>query len=137
MDARSVISNEDDDRRSVASTTATTASLASRIQSLAVDFGPKLHSEHISEGFTEEEHQEDEETDHENEEVIEIPEEQLLQELDRLEPAFQVFHSCVSLASAEQRCWSFDLLTWYGGPGLLPPLQGLHEQRCGAEAHHV
>ena len=90
MDARSVISNEDDDRRSVASTTATTASLASRIQSLAVDFGPKLHSELITEGFTEEEHQEDEDTDQENEAVIEIPEEQLLQELDRLEPAFQV-----------------------------------------------
>ena len=96
----------------MASTTATTASLASRIQSLAVDFGPKLHSEHISEGFTEEEHQEDEETDHENEEVIEIPEEQLLQELDRLEPAFQVFDPCISLDFAEHRCWSFDL-TWY------------------------
>lgn len=81
MDARSVVSNEDDDKRSVASTTATTASLASRIQSLAVDFGPKV--EGITEGFPEGE-------DEGGEEVVEISEDQLLQELDRQEPAFQV-----------------------------------------------
>lgn len=82
MDARSVVSNEDDDKRSVASTTATTTSLASRIQSLAVDFGPKAPEGRV-EGFPEAD-------DEGDEEVIEIPEEQLLQELDRQEPAFQV-----------------------------------------------
>ena len=81
MDARSVVSNEDEDKRSVASTTATTASLASRIQSLAVDFGPKV--EGISEGLPEGEIEEEEE-------IVEVPEDQLLQELDRQEPAFRV-----------------------------------------------
>lgn len=77
-DERSVVSLEDDERSNC--TSATTASLASRIQSLAVDFGPK-HRQRTYDQFVEDEEEED---------MISIPEEELLKELERQEPAFQV-----------------------------------------------
>lgn len=48
----------DDDRHSIASTVATTTSLASRIRDLNLDFGDKLR-EHAEEGEQEEEEQKD------------------------------------------------------------------------------
>ena len=81
-DARSVVSLEDDERSNC--TSATTASLASRIQSLAVDFGPK-HRQRQYGQFAEDEFAEEEE------DVISVTEEQLLSELERQEPAFQVY----------------------------------------------
>lgn len=77
-DARSVVSIEDDERSIC--TSATTASLASRIQSLAVDFGPKSRQRQYDQ-FAEDEEEED---------VISVSEEDLLKELERQEPAFQV-----------------------------------------------
>lgn len=77
MDSRSVVSLEDDERSNC--TSATTASLASRMQSLAVDFGPK-HRQRRYDQFTEDE----------EEDIVSVSEEELLKELDRQEPAFQV-----------------------------------------------
>ena len=84
LDARSVVSLEDDERSIC--TSATTASLASRMQSLAVDFGPK-HRQRAFERYVEDEEEED---------VVSVTEEELLKELERQEPAFQVRHHFIS-----------------------------------------
>lgn len=76
--------SEDGDR-SVCSTQATTASLSSRIASLAIDFDgtPLL-------GVPAEEEEYDWDGEEEREEVVEVTEEELLQMLDREEPPFRV-----------------------------------------------
>ena len=90
MDSRSEDGLEND-RGSVCSTAATGLStLSSRIASLAADFGDRLRPG-IAEGneygpFT----PEGDVADEDEEEVVELTEEQVLQELDKQEPAFQV-----------------------------------------------
>lgn len=66
-------------------TTASLGSLASRIGGLAVDFGPKTH-DRLPEVFTDIYENEGSE----EEEVVSITEEELLAELEKSEPAFQV-----------------------------------------------
>ncbi len=78
------------DRGSVCSTIASTASLSSRIAGLALDFEDKFRHVHhdqaefppVSEG---------EEGTESEEEVIEVSEEQLMQDLESMEPSLQVF----------------------------------------------
>jgi hypothetical protein len=72
----------DFDRGSV-STVATTASLSSRIASLAVDFAEKLRPGIAEEAEYEDAYQDDEE------EVIELTEEEIMRELERQEPGLQ------------------------------------------------
>ena len=88
---RSTVSEEGSevDRGSVCSTIASTASLSSRIACLALDFEDKFrHAHHdpadfppVSEG---------EEGTESEEEAVEISEEQLMRELDSMEPSLQV-----------------------------------------------
>lgn len=73
----------DFDRGSV-STVATTASISSRIASLAVDFAEKFRP-----GFAETAEYDDSLQDHE-EEVLELTEEEVMRELERQEPGLQV-----------------------------------------------
>jgi hypothetical protein len=94
VDADSRSSLSEDDARSIhsaASTVATTASLASRIASLALgDFSDFRQEESVREdsvGYVPAVYEDDEE---EKEEVVEITEAELLAELDRQEPAFRV-----------------------------------------------
>ena len=91
MDSRSEDGAEHD-RGSVCSTAATGLStLSSRIASLATDFGDRLRpgiAEVDEYGAYAGETGDDEEE--EEEEIVELTEEQVLQELDKQEPAFQV-----------------------------------------------
>lgn len=92
MGGESVVSTEegreDEDRQGSTCTTASLGSLASRIGGLAVDFGPKTH-DRVPEGFTD---IHENECSEEEEEVVSITEADLLLELEKLEPAFQVRH---------------------------------------------
>lgn len=89
MDSRSEDGLEYD-RGSVCSTAATGLStLSSRIASLAADFGDRLRPG-IAEGQEDAAFGATQEGDEEEEEVVELTEEQVLQELDKQEPAFQV-----------------------------------------------
>ena len=76
---------EDEDKPGSTCTTASLGSLASRIRGLAVDFGPKTH-DRVPELF--DDIYEDGQS--EEEEVVSITEDQLLAELEKTEPAFQV-----------------------------------------------
>lgn len=103
---RSTVSEEGSevDRGSVCSTIASTASLSSRIANLALDFEDKFrHAHHDPADFPPV--FEGEEGIESEEEAIEISEEQLMQELDSMEPSLQVlawslhfgeprYHSC-------------------------------------------
>ena len=90
MDSRSEDGAEFD-RGSVCSTAATGLStLSARIASLTADFGDRLRpgiAESPEDGAREEG---DGSGDEEEEEIVELTEEQVLQELDKQEPAFQV-----------------------------------------------
>lgn len=89
MDSRSEDGAEYD-RGSVCSTAATGLStLSARIASLAADFGDRLRPG-IAEGNEYGPREDSDEEEEEEEEIVELTEEQVLQELDKQEPAFQV-----------------------------------------------
>ena len=101
---RSTISDGDGseaDRGSVCSTIASTTSVTDKIQDLTQNFRDKFRRVHqeppLYEGI---------EADDDEEEVIEISEEQLMQELDSMEPPLQVgfqLSCCCSPASKDAR----------------------------------
>lgn len=98
MDARSE-HGADDDRGSVCSTAATGLStLSSRIASLTADFDRLRPG--IAEGVEDGQYETEDAEAEEEEEVVELTEEQVLQELDKQEPAFQVCNRLMSHGTA-------------------------------------
>ena len=75
----------DADRVSLCSTIASTTSLTARLEDLTLNFKEKFRRVHQEPPLYE-----GEEVDDDEEEIVEISEEQLMQELDGMEPSLQV-----------------------------------------------
>ena len=81
------------DRISLCSTIASTTSLTARLEDLTLNFKEKFRRVHQEPPLYE-----GEEADDDEEEVVEISEEQLMQELDGMEPSLQVIFPSSQLA---------------------------------------